>query len=314
MSVERFENLKQIVKIVQPQFDDLAKIHNAVNYKKEAAFALQILSNNSYLADTAMADQDGFKNAIINTAIIGISLNPMKKHAYLIPRKKKIVLEISYLGLVQLALEVGAVKWVAAEIVRAKDKFTLRGLGKEPIHEFDPFSDRGEIVGAYCVAKTHDGEFIVTHMNNEEIFSIRDRSESFKAGKSSPWITDTTEMIKKTVIRRASKSWPMVDTRQRDRFEQAIDVTNEADPVDFAALPEPQKQEETILNIEKIKAALVTLNRTEEKFVEHLTRTTKREIKALTDLTEQETQKALVFLNQLIEAQAKKGASLENAG
>lgn len=302
-NIAKFENLIQIVQKIEPDFNQLAKIHNAVSYKKEAAFALQIINNNSYLADVAMADQDGFKNAIINVAAIGLSLNPIKKHAYLIPRKKKIILEISYLGLVQLALEVGAVKWVAGEIVKAKDKFTLKGLGKEPLHEFDPFGDRGEIVGAYCVAKTHDDEFIVTHMNNDEILSIRDRSESYKAGKSSPWITDTTEMIKKTVIRRASKSWPMVDTRARDRFEQALDVTNTADPVEFAAIAEPKSVDKSL---EKIRALLLALKRDEEAFVNHLTRMMKREIKSLEDLTEKETKEAIIFLDQLIETIAKK--------
>lgn len=300
-NIERFENLKQIVKIVQPQFDEMAKIHGAVNYKKEAAFALQIISNNQFLADTAMGDQDSFKNAIINVAAIGLSLNPIKKLAYLIPRKKKVVLDISYLGYIQLALEVGAVKWVAAEVVREKDTFTLKGLGKEPIHEFSPFGERGEIVGAYCVAKTHDGEFIVTHMTADEILSIRDRSESYKSGKNSPWETDTTEMIKKTVIRRAAKSWPMINTRSKERFEQAIDVSNDFDPTLALPAPEPEFPDEPKpeIKFDTLRSLLKVIDRDEPKFIEHLVRVNRRDIKKLEDLTPMETDKALIMLNQL---------------
>ena len=313
-NIERVENLKQIVKIVQPQFEELAAIHKAVNYKKEASFALQLITEKDYLAQVAIADQDSFKRAIINVAAIGLTLNPVSKLAYLVPRDKKICLDISYRGYVQLALDVGAVKWVAAEVVRSKDEYTYQGINKEPVHKFNPFGDRGDVVGAYCLAKTHDGEFILTQMSAEEILSIRDRSQAFSKTKSGPWITDETEMIKKTVIKRAAKSWPMVDTRSKERFEQAIDVTNDLDFNEVPALESKEGKRGHQLDI--IKAHLKTLNRTEEKYIAHLVRVNRREIKKLEDLTDIELNQAIIMLDQLIEAQEKKAKekSNENAG
>lgn len=271
-----------------------------MNYKKEASFALQYLTDNDFLATTAMGNQDSLKRSIINVAAIGLSLDPVKKLAYLVPRDKKVCLDISYRGYVQLAVDIGAVKWVSAEIVRKLDTFEYQGMNREPVHRFQPFGDRGDIVGAYCVAKTHDGEFILTMMTVEELLAIRDRSTSYKSGKNSPWTTDESEMIKKTVIKRAAKSWPMTDTRVKERFEQAIDVTND---INFNE-PTPtisSEVSERELKFQKMRDALVELGRTEEKLIEHLVRVNRREIKKLQDLTDIEISQAIVMLNQFVD-------------
>lgn len=316
-NVTRFENLKQIVKIVQPDFDQLASIHGAVNYKVEASYALQILQDNDFLASVAMSDQDSFKRAIINVAAIGLTLSPVEKLAYLVPRDKKVRLDISYMGYIKLATDIGAIKWASAEIVREKDVYEFQGVNREPVHKFNPFKDRGEIVGGYCLAKTHDGEFILSQMSGEEILSIRDRSQSWKShikdGKQTPWKSDENEMIKKTLIKRAWKSWPRTDTR--NRLEQAIDVTNQADPIDFTAIEDAKPvDDQRTKDFELIRSHLVTLNRTEEKYIEHLCLVNNREIKQLTDLTDLEISQAMIMLNQLVENKLKKDAANEVAG
>ncbi len=120
-------------------------------------------------------------------------------------------------------------------------------------------------------------------------------------------------MIKKTIIKRAYKSWPQRDTSAR--FAQAIDVTNDADPVEFLTLPEKTATHENTENsLQKIKDALAFLERKEDKYIEHLCVTTRREIKNLNDLTEMEISQALVMLNQWVENKKKRDAVNENAG
>jgi recombination protein RecT len=297
-NLQRAENVKQIVMMAGPDFNQLAKIHGAVNFQKEASFALQILKGNDYLAGVAMGDPDSLKSAILNVASIGLSLSPVFKHAYLVPRNKKVCLDISYRGLIQLAVDVGSIKWAKAEIVCEKDVFKLRGLGQEPVHEFEPFGEGGKVVGAYCVAKTHDGDYLTTTMTIGEIYSIRDRSESFKSGKGGPWTSDETEMIRKTVIRRAYKSWPLTNTRQR--LDAAIDVSNEIDPIDFNTPQiESPKAGHRDTHIALIRDLLTEIGRTEEKYIEHLCRTTNRTIKTLDDLTEIEMSQAITMLKAL---------------
>ena len=194
----------------------------SLNFEREAGFAIQILTASDYVSKLAVGDRQSVVNAVTNVAAIGISLNPAKKQAYLVPRKGKICLDISYMGLIDLAVDSGSITWAQAELVYEQDPFTLNGFDKPPTHQRNPFSaNRGEMVGAYVVVKTHDGDYLTTCMSRAEIDAIKNRSESVKAGKSSPWDTDYGEMAKKTVVKRAYKYWP-----KSDRLDQAIHHLN----------------------------------------------------------------------------------------
>lgn len=195
---------------------------HSMNFEREAGFAIQILTSGDYIAKLAAGDRQSVVNAVTNIAAIGISLNPAKKQAYLVPRKGKICLDISYMGLIDLAVQAGSILWAQADLVYQNDAFTLNGFDKPPTHSFNPFSkDRGEMVGAYVVVKTPSGDYLTDCMSVEEINAIKNRSESVKAGKSSPWDTDYGEMSKKTVVKRAYKYWP-----KADRLDAAIHHLN----------------------------------------------------------------------------------------
>jgi recombination protein RecT len=197
-----------------------------LNFAKEAGFALQLLSGNDYLLKAAKSNPEALEYALINLASIGISLNPALKESYLVPRGGKICLDISYMGLIKLATDTGSIVWVQAEIVKKNDKFTYNGVGQAPTHNADFFSDRGEVVGVYAVAKLASGEFLSTVMSKTECDSIRDKSS--QASKSGPWQTFPEEMMKKTVIKRASKLWP-----KSERLDTAVDVLNQHEGIDF---------------------------------------------------------------------------------
>lgn len=214
---------------------------SGINFEKEAGFAIQLLSANEYALKAAMENRDAVRNAITNVAAIGISLNPAKKQAYLVPRKVKgkvvICLDISYIGLIDLAVATGSILWAQANVVREKDHFILNGYDKPPTHEHDPFGGadaRGAIRGAYVVVKTHDGEYLTHTMDIDAIYSIRDRSEAWKSymekkakgeyAQPGPWGTDEGEMIKKTVVKQAYKYWPKTD--RSTRLDEAIQLLN----------------------------------------------------------------------------------------
>lgn len=194
----------------------------SINFEKEAGFAIQVLQNNDFALKIATANRQSVINAVTNVAAIGISLNPAKRQAYLVPRDGRICLDISYMGLIDLAVATGSIRWAQAELVRANDNFALNGFDAPPTHVFNPFSkDRGEMVGAYVVVKTADGDYLTTTMGKEDIDAIMSRSQSVKSGKSSPWKTDYGEMAKKTVVKRAYKYWP-----KNDRLSEAIHHLN----------------------------------------------------------------------------------------
>lgn len=225
------DRARSLVEAARDQFDDVL-IDKSISFEREAGFAVQVLAGNDYAMKIAASNPQSVRNAVVNIAAIGISLNPAKKQAYLVPRDGRICLDISYMGLADLAVASGSVRWVQAVIVRKADSFRLRGIGQEPAHEYDPFAtveERGDIRGVYTVAKTVDGDFLVHPMSAEQVFNIRNRSAAWKAyvssKKSCPWVTDEDEMVKKTCIKQASKLWPRAEAKD-DRLERAINYLN----------------------------------------------------------------------------------------
>lgn len=222
---------QQITTIVEAQRQQFLTVlaDKSIEFDREAAFAVQILNGNDYLCKVALNNQDSLRAAVTNVAAIGISLNPASKLAYLVPRKGGVCLDISYMGLMHIAQQTGAIKWGQAVIVRANDTFELRGMDSLPLHTYKPFAtntERGDIVGVYVVVKTEDGDYLTHTMEIHAVTAIRDRSEAWKAfvkdnTKKCPWNTDEQEMIKKTCVKQAAKYWP-----RRDRLDSAVNHLN----------------------------------------------------------------------------------------
>lgn len=193
-----------------------------INFEREAGFAIQAISRNDYTVGVAVKSRQSVIDAVTNIAAIGISLNPAKKQAYLVPRDGRICLDISYMGLMDLAMATGSIKWAQAALVHEHDTFVLNGFDKPPTHNYSPFSTtRGPVVGVYVVVKTADGEYLTHTMDIASAHAIRDRSPAWREKKSGPWKTDEGEMVKKTCVKQAYKYWP-----KTERLEKAIHYLN----------------------------------------------------------------------------------------
>ncbi|MDF7297465.1 recombinase RecT [Proteus mirabilis] len=222
--------VQRIYEVVNPLKNEFEQVCSepSIAFKRESEFAMQIFANNDYLANVAVNNLVSVRSAIMNVSAIGISLNPAQKLAYLVPRDKKVCLDISYMGLMHIAQQSQAIKWCQSSIVRQNDNFQLTSIDTAPRHEYNAFAtqkQRGEIVGAYTVVKTEDGDYLTHTMAIADIYAIRDRSSAWKAWiakrKSCPWVTDEEQMILKTVVKQAAKYWP-----RRERLDKAIDYVN----------------------------------------------------------------------------------------
>jgi recombination protein RecT len=239
--------IKKEIFLFKSKFEAVLSDHS-ISFEREAAFAVQAIMKNPYLRGAALTNRQSVINSIQQIAAIGISLNPAKKHAYLIPRDGEVCLDISYMGLSFLATSTGCILWERTKIVRQNDVFELNGLDIEPTHKYSPFApekERGEIVGVYTVIKTPLGDYLTHDMGIEKVYRIRERSPSFssKKGHSGPWVTDPEEMIKKTCIKQASKSWPSKSERLEKAIHyldneggQGILLENKADEIDITSL------------------------------------------------------------------------------
>jgi len=296
------EVAKNLIDDQEKAFGALAKEYNnkAAAFKREAEYAVQLLQSSDYLLKAATAYPDSLKYAILNVASTGLSLSPALKQAYLVPRQRKkgegaaVCLDISYIGMCDLATETGSIEWVRSKVVYKNDTYTDKGLDQMPLHESDTFSkERGDIIGAYCCVKLANGDYLTETMNIDEIHDIRSRSQAFKKGYG-PWRSDYTEMIKKTVVKRAAKMWPKVSPK----LDKAIDVANEVEGIDFKA--EEGQGPITDEQLTEISALFKQLDKDDEKFMVHLSETFKRDISEVTELIEREARLVITQLKQWV--------------
>lgn len=220
----------QLIEQVAPKFNQIATAQNLVTWAEESQFAIQAIQKNEKLSQCM---PHTVQNAVINVAAVGLTLNPALGYAYLVPESEKVKdannrevwvqncsLRVSFKGLLKIATDSGSILWAKAEIVKSKDTFKYRGPCELPLHEMDAFGNRGETVGAYCIAKTHQGDVLVDIMSAAEISKIRGAAK--QDGVWSKW---PDEMAKKAILKRASKQWPKTD--RDDRLDRAIAVVNE---------------------------------------------------------------------------------------
>lgn len=229
------ETTKEIQKfnvdMFSPIKEKFLKLTTEETFNKECSFAIQHLQKNTYLQKSTNIS---LLQSVLNIIQIGLTLNPVSKLAYLVPRYTngavQCCLEPSYMGLVKLATDTGSVVNVYAELIYSNDTFIVeRGTNPNIEHKIK-FGDRGELIGVYAVAILHDGSKQFEVMEKIEVLEIRDRSESYKSftsGKVSSciWVQDETEMWRKTVIKRLCKYLPK--TEMWDKLYHAIEVDNE---------------------------------------------------------------------------------------
>ena len=93
---------------------------------------------------------------------------------------------------------------VKAEIVREKDIFEYNGALAMPKHTItNPFNEaeRGQPVGVYCIAITHEDRTICDLMSWQEVLKIKAAAKTQMV-----WDKWTEEMAKKALIKRAYTS------------------------------------------------------------------------------------------------------------
>ena len=228
--------VNQCIDQAQSKFNTIAVANNdLVKWEEEKQFAIQVLQGNQYLAKCV---PHTIQNAIVNVASIGLTLNPARGYAYLVPEYSKgnggqeCQLRISFKGLMKIATDSGQIDRIKADVVKQNDKFLFNGAWALPDHQMSPFGDRGEPIGVYCVAFLSNGGHITDVMSWEEVNKIKACAKTQQVWEKWP-----EEMAKKAIIKRASKQWPNTELR----LDTAIEMLNEAEGSESL-----QKQEKTI--------------------------------------------------------------------
>ncbi len=218
--IEKDEPKKGIMNL-QDAFDGDNK------FKKERAWGMWALKNNKKVHDLAKEDKNQYDACLVQCIGFGLTLNPAEKLAYLVPRGNKICLDISYRGLIYLAISEGLIDWAFSDVVCEGEDLQFSHVSSEPlVHTFNPFMrdiNKENVIGAYCTAKLACGDYLSVAMSKQEIEKVKGTLKY----ESSVWRDHYGEMAKKTVIRRASKNW--FSSKKDSKLHEAVEYLNASD-------------------------------------------------------------------------------------
>ena len=247
--------------LIMPIKENFLKVSDNETWVKEGAYATQALMANSYLLEIAKENQQSLKNAIFNLALIGITLNPVKQLAFLVPRKvmgkKMVCLDISYRGLAGIAMDSGSVKHINPYIVYTFDDYfsyeVVDGVAhtkhKKSMSPPEDFIKNMSgtfwkyLLCGYISAILHDGTVITTEPHPK--WKLEKAMKTSKTvSDDTPWRTHPDEMCAKTLVKHASKLMP-----QTDRLSQAVAILNEHEGIDT----EPKQESELEKRLDNLK-------------------------------------------------------------
>lgn len=142
------------------------------------------------------------------------------------------------IGITKTIMNTGMVSGISTEVICENDKYEY-DLGSDPYVKLQKaLKGRGEMIAAFASVKLKGSTTnIVEIMTADEVNAVAKRSRSKnKEGQAiGPWVTDTGEMWRKTVLRRLSKRLP----RSNEQTELLDSVLNSVDE-DFDLSPQPE--------------------------------------------------------------------------
>ncbi len=128
-------------------------------------------------------------------------------------------------GIMKKVRQSKEIKNWSVHTVREADTFDYELGDDEKIVHKPARGHRGDVIGAYSIVTLTSGEKSREYMDVGEIEAVRARSRAKDKG---PWVTDYSEMCKKTVIRRHAKRLPM--STDLDEFIRQDDELTELEP------------------------------------------------------------------------------------
>lgn len=234
--------------------------------KKEMGYALQLIRGNELLQKCT---PESIKDAVLNVARTGITLNPILKLAYLVPRKGKCVLDFDYKGLIKVLKDQGAVKDIRGYIVYEDEEFIESTNPIQGHHhvisraETEADQQKRKVKGVYSVAVLPDNTVITTElMPYWQVLKVEKTSQS-ASSTYSPWKNWRESMIIKTKIRSDFKFLMNDNIKNNEAIQKVIeieDANNGPDSTGFNTLNKPKKK-----SINDIYAEEVPYSMTDEE-------------------------------------------------
>lgn len=230
-------NIDKAIQAAAPKYRHVLT-NSDLKWATEKLHALAIINQSKKLQECT---EDSIQNALLQAGSMGLSMNPVLKHCYLIPRKERskeqgeswadynknvktlAYCTPSYMGMINLATTQGVALDMAAEIVFKSDLFEYYGPTVEPKYMLNIKGNHSEASATYvyAVARMNHGIIRASYMPREDVLKIRNMSDNPNGLMWEPsklW----TEGWKKSILKRMFKTLPGIS----QSLQNAIDVSN----------------------------------------------------------------------------------------
>ncbi len=200
-------------------------------WSRESGFALSKIG----ISEISSCDPESIKQAVMNIAYTGTSLNPIYQESYLIARDGRCFLDFTYKGLIKIATSEGAIVSLSAGAVYTWDQIShQQGTNAflDVIQSMDPPHDPDDIARNPKMIWEHlkCAYSIATFPNGAKDFILLPKFKLLKTWnnteKSAINLAWPEEWIRKTAIKYHSKTLP-----RAQRLVTAVAVLNEHEGV-----------------------------------------------------------------------------------
>lgn len=203
--IKNNQRLAAFVGASKPLIDKI--LGSSMNYDKFwGRLQLAFVRNPSLFNCTAISVFDSACKAVQ----FDLEFSGATGEAFLVPYGNTCQFQSGYKGKIKVARRSGML--IQAEVVYENDEFSVElGLDRKIVHK-PAMKERGEMVAAYAIARTAEGEATFEVMTAEDIQKIKQAVVKRAKGKQTPWTGDyEDQMWRKTPINRLCKYIPISD-------------------------------------------------------------------------------------------------------
>lgn len=207
-------DIADMIKAMEPEIKKA--LPQVITPERFTRMALSALNTTPKLRECT---QMSFLAALMNAAQLGLEPNTPLGQAYLIPYRKKDIMEcqfqIGYKGLIDLGYRNPQMQIISAQEVYENDYFEYElGLNPKLVHR-PVLKDRGELKLFYGLFRLVNGGYGFEVMSREDMDAYAREYSKALDSSSSPWRSNYIGMAKKTVIKRALRYAPIKADFQR---------------------------------------------------------------------------------------------------
>jgi recombination protein RecT len=211
-------DMRELIEKNWPRIASVLPEH--VSPERMLQLAISTINKNPKLAE---CDAASILSCFMTASSLGLEPNDVNGlgQCYIIPYGRHATFIAGYRGLYKLALNSGEIESVTVEAVYDGDEFEYQmGDDAKIVHKpsMTAVHSPETLVCVYCITRFSNGGIQRNVMTKSDIDKRRDAS---KGKNSGPWSSWYEEMAKKTVIRSASKTWPL-SSEKSELLQKAV--------------------------------------------------------------------------------------------